>query len=401
MRQPVVYLHVGGPKTGTTYLQEVFWRNRDALRRDGVLYPGQARGSHFHAVQDLLGFSFNGHDDPRVVGAWNRLVEEVHSWSGTTLISHELFALASADDVDRALQALSFAEVHVIYTLRDLARQIPSVWQEDLKNRHALSFAEYVRGLRGDQPHHLCKLFWRLQDPVSVLKRWGAQLPPERVHVITVPPRGAAPELLWKRFADTVGVDADRCETDVADAANRSLGVVEANLLRRINPVLDTELDWPTYQRWVTKFLTKSPLARDDLIPITLPASEYEWVLERSTQFLADLCDAGYDVIGDPEEVVPSPPEGNGAHRHPDDASEAEQLEAAAKAIAGLIHQLGTVPPSQPTPPALPADPMTLFRLGVHKLSNRHPSVMRMRRVYRSGKSGLQWLRKATSRNAR
>lgn len=396
--RPVVYLHVGAPKTGTTYLQEVLWCNRDVLRQEGVLYPGQDRSSHFHGVQDLLGFSFNGHKDPQVLGAWHRLLDEVGSWPGTVLISHELFALASAEDVDRTMQALSFAEVHVIYTLRDLARQIPSVWQEDLKNRHALSFAEYVRGLRGDQPHHLCDLFWRLQDPVSVLQRWSAQIPPERVHVITIPQRDAAPGLLWKRFADTVGLDADRCETEVDDAANRSLGVVEANLLRRINPMLAAELDWPTYQRWVKRFLTKSALpSSGGLIPITLPISEYKWVHKRSMQFVADLRDAGYDLVGDLQEVVPVPPTCEGSYRHPDDASDAEQLDAATGAIARLTRQLGKIPPARLTPPPAPAEPMTLFRLAVKQLSNRHPSVLRLRQAYRLGKLGLAWLRRRFS----
>jgi hypothetical protein len=123
----------------------VLWRNREALRRNDVLYPGQERGAHFHAVQDLLGFYFHRHKDPRVPGAWDRLVDEVRSGPCTSVISHEFLAGASADGIDRAIQALTFAEVHVIYTVRDLARQIPSAWQEDLKNRNALSFAEFVR----------------------------------------------------------------------------------------------------------------------------------------------------------------------------------------------------------------------------------------------------------------
>ena len=44
------------------------------------------------------------------------------------------------------MQDLSFAEVHVVCTARDLARQIPAVWQEDVKNRHVVTFADFVAG---------------------------------------------------------------------------------------------------------------------------------------------------------------------------------------------------------------------------------------------------------------
>jgi len=36
---PRAVVHVGAPKTGSTYLQAVLWRNRAALRAAGVLYP--------------------------------------------------------------------------------------------------------------------------------------------------------------------------------------------------------------------------------------------------------------------------------------------------------------------------------------------------------------------------
>jgi hypothetical protein len=48
-----VYLHIGAPKTGTTYLQEVLFRNRARLAEHGVLYPGDSTAAHYAAVLDL------------------------------------------------------------------------------------------------------------------------------------------------------------------------------------------------------------------------------------------------------------------------------------------------------------------------------------------------------------
>ena len=49
----VVYLHVGSPKTGTTYIQDRLALNRAHLARHDVRYPIGARGDMFHAALDL------------------------------------------------------------------------------------------------------------------------------------------------------------------------------------------------------------------------------------------------------------------------------------------------------------------------------------------------------------
>ncbi len=36
-----IFLHIGAPKSGTTYLQTVLWANRENLRRQGLLMPGR------------------------------------------------------------------------------------------------------------------------------------------------------------------------------------------------------------------------------------------------------------------------------------------------------------------------------------------------------------------------
>lgn len=50
-----VFLHVGVPKSGTTYLQTTMWHNRAPLRAQGLLYPGAKRMDHYHASQDVRG----------------------------------------------------------------------------------------------------------------------------------------------------------------------------------------------------------------------------------------------------------------------------------------------------------------------------------------------------------
>ena len=51
--RPVVYLHIGEPKTGTTFVQQVLWRNRSALAQFGIMLPGPRPLAHWRAAQDL------------------------------------------------------------------------------------------------------------------------------------------------------------------------------------------------------------------------------------------------------------------------------------------------------------------------------------------------------------
>lgn len=337
-----VYLHIGSPKTGTTYLQEILWQNQEALAEAGVLYPGDKPESHFHASMDLQRVQFQEDwFDDNVPAAWRRLVDEARDFPGTSIFSHELFCTAAPEHIERAMQDLSFAEVHVVCTARDLARQIPAVWQEDVKNRHVVTFADFVAGVRGaPDPHWLSGLFWERQDLPEILARWSAALPPERVHVITVPPSGQPPEVLWERLCELLEISPGSFDTTV-ERPNRSLGVAETELLHRLNPVLEerARIDWPGHDS-VVKYQVASEVlgSRKARTPLRLPEEHHEWARQRAERMIDDLARAGYQVIGDLKELLPSSPGGTPV-THPDRADEAEVLEVALEALAGLAER--------------------------------------------------------------
>jgi hypothetical protein len=343
MVRPVrrVFLHVGTPKSGTTYLQELLWRNRDSLRANGLLYPGDRPDAHFLATLDLLGRRFHGRLDPAASGAWERLAAEVRGWRRTAVISHEMLAPAEPDVVRRAIRSFGDAEVHVVCTARDLARQLPAVWQEDIKNRGKLTFDEFSRSLRGlddSVDPYFAKTFWGYQDLPAVLRTWGADLPPDRVHVVPIP-RGVAGDTLLLRFAETVGLDPVRCPIAVAPR-NPSTGVVETNLLRRLNTTgaLD-DLGWRGYESLAKEFLAVDVLAgRPGSVPLRLPAQDHDWVEQWCAETVESLRDAGYHVAGDLADLLPA---ASTDAVHPDQASDRELLDAALYTIAATLQRIG------------------------------------------------------------
>lgn len=303
-RRPRVFLHIGIAKTGTTYLQELLWHNRKVLERTGVRYPGELPGDHFRASVDLRETPFAGEHATMVPGAWDTIARAAVSAPDRAVISHETLTRTRVEQVRRAAESLEDAELHLVVTARDLGRQLPAVWQEQVKNRSAARYGRFLRAVAERPNTRRHRHFWLAQDILDVLDRWSAAAPPERVHIVTVPQPGATPGLLWARFASVLGVDPSLVDTDVP-MSNVSLGVAEAELLRRFNPALRRRMDWPTYEQEVKSGLARRLAARPSQARLTVPVRRRAWVADWAERTIAGLRAGGYDVVGDLDELRP------------------------------------------------------------------------------------------------
>ncbi|HET7172965.1 MAG TPA: hypothetical protein VFI30_01635 [Nocardioidaceae bacterium] len=303
-----VYLHIGPPKTGTTYLQDILDKNRRRLGSSGVAFPKRPI-DHFRAALDLRGMRFGGFEDPRTEGAWARLADAVaHCRRPAAIVSHEILAGASERQAARAVQSLAPAAVHVVYAARDLGRLLPAVWQESLKNRRVRPYEAFVEqtlrqyGSDLERPH-----FWRSQDPVRTLQRWGTAVPSAHIHVLVVPPSRQPPDLLWVRFCQVLGISPEGFRLRVA-RVNRSLGFSEAEVLRRANAEIPEEVPWPRFERVVKDFFNRRAAhgsSTDDAIVV--PDQHRAAVMAIADEIRAALADSPYDVVGDLAELVPAP----------------------------------------------------------------------------------------------
>ena len=330
-----VFLHVGAPKTGTTYLQDVLWANRAALARQGVLYPGHRASAHFLAAQDLRGQYFRGHRRPEVTGAWDRLARAAREWSGpAVVISHEILAGCDPEEAERAVETLRPHEVHVVYTARDLARQIPAMWQESVKNGRVVPYSGYLQALQAERPRLVGRIFWRTQDAAEVLGRWGAAVPDERIHVVTVPPPTGDQGLLWQRFCEVTGVEPHGIDSTRSTAGNVSLGLAQAELLRRVNERVRDDLSWPQHEALLKNFLTRDVLTRLGGERTGIPAAERGWVRDAARRQVERLRSQGYDVVGSLDDLVP---ELSGEADVPADPVPGVVLEAAVDTLTLLL----------------------------------------------------------------
>ncbi len=335
-----VFLHVGSPKTGTTFLQKMVWAGRRAALEQGLLLPLGTFYDHFLASVDLRGKSLYGPYPPLAIGIWERLADEARAWKGDVLVSHELFAGATAEQARTAVQSFGDADVHVIITARDLERQIPAEWQEHIKHRSTATFTDFVHDLETLAPES--EWFWTVQDYADVCRRWGAAIPPGNTHVVTVPAGERNPDLLWQRFAGLIGLDLTRFEV-LESPANTSLHAEQAELLRRLNLQLGDRLPLPgPYPQTVKDVLAQSVLAARPGTLFGLAGDDRKFAVNRSQMIVDELSGLGVDVVGDLSELVPpqDPPPNLAATDVPEATSDAVLLGEGLDAITGLLERL-------------------------------------------------------------
>lgn len=333
-----VLLHVGTPKTGTSYLQDVLYRNRRTLAAANILYPADRFDAHFLAALDLMRLPWGGLE-AEAVGAWDRLAARVRGHHGTAIISHEILATASRSQAGRALESLghgSGAEVHLVLSVRDLVRQIPAEWQENVKHRQALTYGAFLDQVQDPRREsRIATWFWGVQEIPDILNRWGHDLPPERVHLVTVPPAGGPHQLLWKRFSLVFGLDGLDLDLE-AERANPSLGAPETALLRRVNRAANRELNPSDYRPLVRELLAHQTLSKRTRSPrLALPPDAHPWTQAITRSWIAEVEERGYDVVGDLHDLVGAPPVTQ--YADPDHPAEKQVAAAAVDAIKALL----------------------------------------------------------------
>jgi len=336
-----VFLHIGTPKSGTTYLQEKLARNRDVVAAQGLTYPVTRTGDHFEAALDLVDERWPGQRDA-ARGQWPALVGEVRRASGDVLVSHEILAAATPAQVRTAMAAFGDDEVHVVLTARDLGHQLPAEWQERLEHRGRRSFGKFVTTVSEARRTNPDLWFWRVQAIPDVLTRWGNGLPPERIHVITVPQPGEPQDVLWERMASVVGVDPAAARVEVTDA-NPSLGIAETAVIRRLNRLLVGKgVPREVYVDLVREVIAHDTLAgRPDQIRAVLPESCWPFVEAVTAEWVDWIEGAGVDVVGDLADLQPRRPDyTDGTWVSPDHPPAELVADAALEALAAVIRDI-------------------------------------------------------------
>ena len=325
-----VFVHIGLPKTATSYLQTIIWSNRDRLRERGVVVPGEERRDHLWATRTVCADHSPDRLPERQRGAWPRLLAELGSSAGTGLISHEFFAAASPEQAQAMVQALPTPEVHLVVTAREPLGLFTASWQESLKNGGTTPMPDYARRVSRKST---AIWNWRTLDLRLVLERWSQAVPPERIHVLVLDPT-APQDDVWRRFAGVVGFSPEGIDLS-GSFPNTSMGVAEAETLRRVNGRLTgfgRAFDKGVYIRTFLADERLVPRNGDRFWP---EPDQIEECRRRGDEALAYLRSAPFDVVGDVDHL--RVPDDREPRRSTTSVTEAEVAEVAVDLVATML----------------------------------------------------------------
>ena len=294
-----LYVHIGLPKTGTSFLQATLLHNREVLAEQGLDLVPPTKREAFELMLLVRNRYQPALDSASVQGSLDRFPTLLEKAPGSrALISQESLAAATPPQIRRLLDACGDREVHVIVTVRDLARQLPSSWQQRLKSGGSLTYDEFLRQAKALEQRGVDRRPWRHLNVTEMLALWSEAVGPSRMHVVTLPPPGSAPSTLLERFCSLLDVDPDRMVPE-EKRVNTSLGRVQAELLRRVNGELPEELlPRQIYGGVGKRFFAAQVLAAQEARPIRVPAEFRGWCNEVAERQIKALEAAGYAVTG-------------------------------------------------------------------------------------------------------
>jgi hypothetical protein len=341
----VVHLHIGAPKTGTTYIQTRLGRNTKTLAEHGVYFPSTGRLarpelSQFRAALDLTEQDWGGAEG-HAEGAWDALMRRTRRLDGNVIISHEILAPAQKKMIERAMKDLAGSEVHIVYSARDLARQLAAAWQESVKQGRAWTFRKFLRRSRQGKPFMM-----QAFDIPDVLSAWGVAVPSERIHLVVVPAKGSVvPEdTLWTRMCRALDIDPAWAPLD-SNAANKSLGVAETQVLRQLNQALGRKVAREgDYDELLRRMVADGTLFHHRSAPVTLRPDNYDWVEERTERSLEWIRASGIDVVGDLDELRPQRPDPDQPWHNPDRVKKQAVMRAAVNALSSMTAEAARRP---------------------------------------------------------
>jgi hypothetical protein len=333
MSASTVYLHIGTPKSGTTYLQSRFAANHRAAAGQGLLWPGPSWDRHVAGARELRRLPDGQRPAPG--GPWEKLAREALGWGGpSALISMEWLATLGPHQTRVAVESLRPARVEVVCTARDLLRSFVAQGQEMAKNYRTWPWSRIVEEVLTDRDGPAHRTFWRQQDLVAILTRWADLVGADRIHLVTVPPPGAAPEVLWDRFCAVLGVDGTGFSQP--EQVNESLGVVSTVLMQRLNTVArQRSLSHDVYDRALRRAVAVDLLGprRAQEEPIAVSEELEHFLRDRAGHLVGDLQGMGLHLHGAWEDLLPA--HSTRGHR-PEEVSETELLELALEALTTL-----------------------------------------------------------------
>lgn len=295
-----IVLHIGPHKTGTTSLQAALWAAREPMQRQGVRLAGRSRNP-VGAARAVTGQSSPYSDKPPSMREWRQLVEDVaDAREPRVVVSSEFFAHADDEAARHVIDDLGRGRVHVVVTLRPLARIIPSMWQQNVQAGIQPSFDRWLHGLFPPPPGPSTAPFWTLHRHDALIDRWAAAAGSGNVTAVVVDDLDHA--MVLRVLERLLGLEPETLGLQ-PDLANRALTLEETEAIRAFNKAFRRAgLDRALHARLVRYGAAAHMKAREPGLPATrieLPAWAIPRVADASQAIVDGITRSGVAIVGD------------------------------------------------------------------------------------------------------
>jgi hypothetical protein len=361
-------LHIGPHKTGTTSLQNSIRANRDEILRQGVYYGApEGRLASNRIARSLLRLPFKNPDEIVEYEEWEDQVARVRaSTAGRVIVSGEEFSFCEKREIRTLLKDLERDRVHVVVTVRPLAKVLPSQWQLDLRGSFTSgSFDEWLRWTL--KPKGLRKIamllgiphpFWFRHRHDELVTRWAAEVGTDRVTVVIGDDRDH--RVLLRAFEGMLGL-TDGTLLPVDGKSNPSLSAEEIAIILRVQQILSQRkliFAERVRSRQIQRRLLAQRPRRPSDAKIVIPEWAVESVREASQEIHDGLLASGVRIIGDPSLLLEANAPKLGAT-----PLDIDEIESAAQRMVAELESDGKLQPGQKKTSATRAVTKILRRL--------------------------------------
>jgi hypothetical protein len=301
-----VLLHVGVHKTGTTAIQTALADAREDLATQNVRYPGKLQAQH-RAALALLGRPWGWNNRGGGVmdrEHFDRLAKRTTAAPGRVVISSEFFCEASAEQAQEAVTALGEAgarPVHVVVTLRNLGKLLPSSWQQYLKYGLTTSYDAWLTDvLAAPGSSKMTPTFWKRHDHGDVITRWVQAVGPENLTVMVL--EDVPREYMFETFAQFLDVPSEILTSRMELTSNRSMTAAEAEVLVRLNRKVKKTMQWTDYVTLVRRGVALGMVEGREPEPGEPKLHTPDWALDAAHQVgiasVNAIRESGVQVLG-------------------------------------------------------------------------------------------------------
>jgi hypothetical protein len=305
-----VYLHVGFHKTGTTAIQESFYRYSSEMEDLGINYATNSRRANHRdawALRERAWGWKNRGGEMIPISVWEKKVKRIGSRKLNSLLSSEFFSELDDTQLNRMAADLKDYDVEVIFTIRPLAKILGSSYQQYLKYGIKVSYEEWLKDIfKNTETSKSTPTFWRRHRHDLVISRWAKAFGNHKIHLVVVDE--LEPALLYETFNKILQLPTGTLNAVEGKGSNRSLNFSEITLLLALNRAFPKDRDWKDYEMFVREGPIRALTNQAHLALLGEKLLTPQWALDESLKVslksVSKIDELGINIYGDTKKLL-------------------------------------------------------------------------------------------------